>query len=317
MHIYWYKISFTGARDSDRENFGFAVKESNIRSIYKRLQVLQLHIYYIKENRSTYTSPHLKESQSTSERKDFQNKDLTENMASNTQEGLYYFTGYQRYRITKHKNLTIPDNLFIIESTKKLYELYIKDLEIDKKVGVTCRLKEISNHTSANNTHLGMIGKLYMKSTSNVNRNSFKPLNSETSFRAQEQSNSKIRYIDINIRLTEPAIQNLKLYRIRIKIWHGSFRGFNVCHCQGVMNYIIRTPTPECCKSLCADILRQYCYAFISKKIWGPNKTVYPTATSFTSNYSDSGPKKRKVTLYEKQGLVPDGMGDQRRAFKN
>ncbi|PVU95852.1 hypothetical protein BB561_001552 [Smittium simulii] len=132
------------------------------------------------------------------------------------------------------------------------------------------------------------------------------------------------------------------------------------------INNTICTSTPECCRPLCADILRQYYNAFIRKEIWGyeftqinrdsrkyleiplnnkysatstyaqsklnladapttithntvlkngnmvsgPTGTVYTTNTASISNHSNSGPKKRKVTLHEKQELVLDGMKD-------
>ncbi|PVU89332.1 hypothetical protein BB561_005425 [Smittium simulii] len=44
--------------------------------------------------------------------------------------------------------------------------------------------------------------------------------------------------------------------------------------CKGVINYIIRNPTPECCRPLCTDILRQYYYAFIRKEIWSSGCTI-------------------------------------------
>ncbi|PVU92061.1 hypothetical protein BB561_004063 [Smittium simulii] len=42
--------------------------------------------------------------------------------------------------------------------------------------------------------------------------------------------------------------------------------------------------------------------------VFGPTGTIYPTTIASTSNHSNSGPKKRKVTLHKKQSISFDGM---------
>ncbi|PVU87336.1 hypothetical protein BB561_006376 [Smittium simulii] len=329
--------------------------------------------------------------------------------------------------------------------------------------------RSIKTYKSRNDI-LMWISKLYSKSTGNVDSSSLRPINAEASFRAQEQSSSKVGHMDINIcpyrtcntkfNVLENSTDNMEravisaresrignLYRFQRHIMGNScwlpflfwimdsFRGFNAYQCQGVINYIIRTPTPKCCRPLCADILRQYYYTFISKEIWGdlrtintkssgcseqinctngmdnvrsnihtvkqailssryrsiciseqhkstnvlqlvfgfqgsrtrrlktqlesvgksillftlepdntsnqkstpgenntinynpvledcnmvptPTGTIYQSTIASTSNRSNSRPKKRKVTLHEKQALALDGMENQRRALKN
>ncbi|PVU88261.1 hypothetical protein BB561_005950 [Smittium simulii] len=142
--------------------------------------------------------------------------------------------------------------------------------------------KSVKTHKSRKNIFT-WISKLCMICTSNFNSFSSRPLNAEASLRAQKQCTNKIGYMDINKRAVisarESRIRNIYRFQrhsmgnncwLPFLFWiMDSFRGLNAYQCQGVIDYNIHTPTPECCRLLCANILRQYYNAFIRKEIWG------------------------------------------------
>ncbi|PVU93757.1 hypothetical protein BB561_003051 [Smittium simulii] len=133
--------------------------------------------------------------------------------------------------------------------------------------------RSAKTHKSRKDT-LMYIGKLYRKAKSNVSSSSYKPLNAETSLRAQKQITSKMEYMDIishfyranNIELN--AIKNLISNMKQTVISASNFKSNFFTDYSNTAWGIVAGPLIFL-ETLCADILRKYYYAFITKKIWG------------------------------------------------
>ncbi|PVU96376.1 hypothetical protein BB561_001220 [Smittium simulii] len=286
-------------------NASASVKEETIPEANKVLTE-EPTVCYIKEKRRTQTSPQLEEAKPTSREKKFQHRNIANNMfrAKNSEAHLEW----ESISALSATILSVARPKYLHQNFAPSIGMG-KVEEKTKRAGISNKLEEVSNYPSTNNhtfrnsnkfkeynsqssniqnqgvttisikTHKNRkniftwICKLYKKITSNFNIFSFRPLNSETHFRAQEQITSNIGYMDINNTelkvlqnptknmgrsvISTGVLQILNIYifqqhSMRNSCWlsflfwiMSFFKDLNEYQSQGVIDYIIRTPAPE------------------------------------------------------------------------
>ncbi|PVU94479.1 hypothetical protein BB561_002507 [Smittium simulii] len=168
--------------------------------------------------------------------------------------------------------------------------IHIKGSEETKRAGVSDKFVEFGNYPAQTITNLGI--KFYRKSTSNISSFSSRPLNAEMLLRAQEQSTSKIGYMDIN-NYSNTTWRILVDFRFYSGLWTPYKALIHID-----VKELLTKDTLEENSTGNYNIVLEDC-----NMVLGPTGTVYLTTTASTNNHSDSDPRsglmKKSINLTE------------------
>ncbi|PVU86622.1 hypothetical protein BB561_006642 [Smittium simulii] len=221
-------------QSADKKNFCSITKKSNKGSENKKLWILQPTVCNTKENMRNQTSPQFEEAELTSREKKLQSGDIVNNISYqcrkddmtllNLKDALTHLMIHQLCK--KYLKLSWNVKAYQFKEDKKnMYGIHIKHLEKSERVGVSDKLKEVSNHSSAENHAFRNSDKFkeYYFQSLNTQKQGLTPRSAKTNNNRKELKNRALSESDTwksTVILSEPAIQNLMFWKIQLKTWN-------------------------------------------------------------------------------------------------